>query len=316
MSGREHTTAQGQPDERGSVGTDAGRSGAEGGSTPTQVVFRIHRAQREPSVREYTVEVEPHTTVVDALELIRHQQDETLLFRHSCHHGSCGTCGMLVNGERKLACTTNVVETVESSAEGRQEVLDGTRNQAARGDGAGTEATRANATVASGDHDRDDSGSPSAPVIELRPLQTMRHIGDLAVDPTPLFRDFPAAASYLRESEANKGSTPPAEIEGYVRFENCIECGLCVSACPVIQIRGFMGPAGLSAYNRELDKRPERSAELLPEVDTDAGAWGCDRHLACSAVCPTGVYPAKQIAMLQRKIKKGREQDGERPDHR
>jgi succinate dehydrogenase/fumarate reductase iron-sulfur protein len=231
------------------------------------VVFRIERRQLAAADGtggwgEYEVPVRHHTTVVDALEWIKNHLDDTLMFRHSCHHGSCGTCGMVINGERKLACTTNVLEIVDAARE------------------AGTDAT-----------------------VEVRPLQTMRHIGDLAVDPTPLFADFPAAATYLRKSEANKGAEVPPEIDGYVRFENCIECGLCVSACPVISIREFMGPAGLAAYNLELDKNPERSDELLPEVDSRRGVWGCDRHLACSAVCPTGVYPGKQIAMLQRKVK-------------
>ncbi|MFW5827348.1 MAG: succinate dehydrogenase/fumarate reductase iron-sulfur subunit [Alkalispirochaeta sp.] len=229
------------------------------------VVFRIERKQLDEGWSEYEVPIKGHTTVVDALEWIKNHLDDTLLFRHSCHHGSCGTCGMVINGERKLACTTNVKELVE----------------AAEADGRDT-------------------------TVEVLPLQTMTHIGDLAVDPTPLFKDFPVAATYLRASEANKNSQTPDEIDRYVRFENCIECGLCVSACPVISIRKFMGPAGLSAYNLELDKNPHRSAELLPEVDTDEGVWGCDRHLACSAVCPTGVYPGKQIAMLQRKIKKAR----------
>jgi succinate dehydrogenase / fumarate reductase, iron-sulfur subunit len=235
----------------------------------TSVTFRIERKQRESRWGEYTVPVQPHTTVVDALDWIRTHLDGSLMYRHSCHHGSCGTCGMLVNGRQMLACTTNVLEEIERVKSG--------------------------------------SGQDGTAVVELRPLQTMNHLGDLAVDPTPLFRDFPVAAGYLRSSEANRESTPPEEISGYVRFENCIECGLCVSACPVIPLRGFMGPAGLAAYNRELDKHPERSDELLPQVDTDRGAWGCERHLACSAVCPTGVYPAKQIAMLQRKIKAWRD---------
>ena len=230
------------------------------------VVFRVERKQRDEGWGEYEVPIKSHTTVVDALEWIKNHADSTLMFRHSCHHGSCGTCGMVINNERKLACTTNVLEVLESA---------------------------------------EAAGKP--PVVEIRPLQTMRHIGDLAVDPTPLFDSFPRAASYLRPSEANKKADVPQELDHYVRFENCIECGLCVSACPVIEIRQFMGPAGLAAYNRELDKNPERSAELLPQVDTEQGAWGCDRHLACSAVCPTGVYPAKHIAMLQKKINRAKD---------
>ena len=76
-----------------------------------------------------------------------------------------------------------------------------------------------------------------------------------------------------------------------------------VPGYPVARIYGTGRTGGVQS---ELDKNPERSAELLPEVDTDQGAWGCDRHLACSAVCPTGVYPAKHIVMLQKKIKKFR----------
>ncbi|MCG8481584.1 MAG: 2Fe-2S iron-sulfur cluster-binding protein [Spirochaetales bacterium] len=235
-------------------------------STDTVTVrFRIERSQLSEEWGEFEAPVRRHTTVVDALEWIKSRLDASLMFRHSCHHGSCGTCGMVINGERRLACTTNVMELLRDSAE-----VDG----------------------------------PSA--VEIRPLRTMRHLGDLAVDPTPLFRDFPVAAGYIRPSEANKGSLVPEEIERYERFENCIECGLCVSACPVISLRGFMGPAALAAYNREIEKRPERAKELLPIVDTEEGVWGCDRHLACSAVCPTGVYPAKHIAVLQRKIKKER----------
>lgn len=235
--------------------------------THRSVVFRVSRPQLEETDAQYTVPVQNHTTVIDALEWIRYNLDETLLYRHSCHHGSCGTCGMIINGNQALACTTRVLDLVEA------------------GENAG-----------------------AAPTVEVSPLQTMRHIADLAVDPTSLFSDFPANASYLRESEANRGSEVPAEIARFVRFENCIECGLCVSSCPVITIRVFTGPAALSAYNREIEKNPDRAGELLSEIDTERGVWGCDRHLECSRVCPTGVYPAKHIVQLQKKIRKARAQ--------
>jgi succinate dehydrogenase / fumarate reductase iron-sulfur subunit len=196
--------------------------------------------------------VRPHkyTTILDALEEIRTNQDSSLLYRHSCHHGSCGTCGVLVDGERKLACTTQLSELKET--------------------------------------------------IRLEPLSPFAVVGDLAVDPTDLYEDFPSDASYLRSSEANEESVPPHEVEGFQRFENCIECGLCVSACPVTM--RFKGPAALAAYNRELEKNPEREEELLAEIDGDDGVYGCDRALRCSQVCPLGVYPAKHIAVLKRKV--------------
>jgi succinate dehydrogenase / fumarate reductase iron-sulfur subunit len=67
--------------------------------------------------------------------------------------------------------------------------------------------------------------------------------------------------------------------------------------------RPFKGPAALAAYGREIEKHPERASQLLPEIDTPDGVWACDRALQCSMVCPLEVYPAKHIAVLQRKAK-------------
>jgi len=206
---------------------------------------------RSQELVSYQVPVNKRTTVLDALEYIRSELEPDLLYRHSCHHGSCGTCGMLINNAQKLACLTAIEEVSDD-------------------------------------------------VVEVRALSTMNHIADLAVDPAPLFADFPRHATYLRESEASREAVPPEEIERFSRFEDCIECGLCVNSCPVT--RRFMGPAALAAYRREIINRPERRDELLAEVDQEHGAWACDRALNCSRVCPTGVYPAKHIALLQREL--------------
>lgn len=218
----------------------------------TRSTIRVRRT--DGSHDEFSVSTGRYTTVLDALEEIRASHDEGVLYRHSCHHGSCGTCGMIANGTRVLACLTRLSELPEE--------------------------------------------------VTLEPLAPFPVIGDLAIDPRPLYADFPDEASYLRESDVNGDAEVPEEISGFTRFENCIECGLCVSACPVQ--RPFKGPAALAAYGRELEKNPDRADELLPEIDTPDGVWGCDRALACSQVCPLGVYPAKHIAVLQRTIEKRR----------
>jgi len=218
--------------------------------------IRIIRAGGEWA--EFTVHAGEFTTILDALEQIRSEQDAGLLYRHSCHHGSCGTCGVIANGKRVLGCVTRV----------------------------------------------NDLEQP----VELRPLAPYPVIGDLAVDPAPLYAEFPRDASNLRPSESHPDARPPAEVPGFTRFENCIECGLCESSCPVVGAGGtapdrpFKGPAALAAYSREIQKHPERARDLLCEIDRPDGVWGCDRVLQCSIVCPLEVYPAKQIAVLQRKI--------------
>lgn len=213
---------------------------------------------------EFTVQVGEFTTLLDALEEIRSEQDASLLYRHSCHHGSCGTCGVIANGKRVLGCLTRVNQLEHP--------------------------------------------------VELRPLSPYQVIGDLAIDPTPLYSEFPSDSSILRPTEVQSDALPPGEITGFTRFENCIECGLCESVCPVldgrwiapdggvVHDRQFKGPAALAAYSREIEKHPERTDELLRELDQPNGVWGCDRALECSVVCPMEVYPARHIAVLQRKV--------------
>lgn len=212
--------------------------------------IRIRRT--DGSLTEYTASGGEYTTILDALERFRADRDPSLLYRHSCHHGSCGTCGAIANGRRILMCTTRLANCEDE--------------------------------------------------ITLEPLSPFPVLGDLAVDPTPLYADFPRDADYLRPSEAQKEAVPPAEVPTFVRFENCIECGLCESACPIEE--RFIGPAALAAYNRELEKHPERAEEILNAVGVPHGAPRCDRALACSRVCPLGVYPAKHIAVLNRKLEK------------
>ena len=56
----------------------------------------------------FRVGAEEGATVLDALERIRREQDPGLMYRHSCHHGSCGTCACRVNGVERLACTARL----------------------------------------------------------------------------------------------------------------------------------------------------------------------------------------------------------------
>lgn len=74
-------------------------------------VFR-HNPEKEakPRYDEFTLNVEKWTTVLDALETIKHEQNGTLTFRRSCRSGICGSCAMRINGYSKLACKTLAIE--------------------------------------------------------------------------------------------------------------------------------------------------------------------------------------------------------------
>jgi succinate dehydrogenase/fumarate reductase iron-sulfur protein len=77
------------------------------------VEFRIHRFDPESKRRyisTYKVPVRKGTSILEGLQYIRDNLDETLSFRHSCRMGICGSCGINVNGKPMLACYTQILD--------------------------------------------------------------------------------------------------------------------------------------------------------------------------------------------------------------
>jgi fumarate reductase iron-sulfur subunit len=65
---------------------------------------------RDDSLREqhYEITERPDWSVLDALNHIKDDVDPTLSFRWSCRMEICGSCGMMIDGEPRLACSTFV----------------------------------------------------------------------------------------------------------------------------------------------------------------------------------------------------------------
>jgi succinate dehydrogenase / fumarate reductase iron-sulfur subunit len=224
-----------------------------------EVTFRILRYK--PGVidparfQTHQLAISEQSSVLDALEQLRLLHEPTLVYRHSCHHGSCGTCACIINGTERLACTTKV-------------------------------------------------GDLEGSVVTVEPLNGFEPIADLAVRIDPLFQEISPDWTYLQPVET-AGNNSLSTINAPHRFENCIECGSCVSACPVSQAEGkFIGPAALAAIHREMLKTLSKKKELLKIVGGPRGERWCRRALACSRVCPTKVYPARHIADLRKVLKK------------
>jgi fumarate reductase iron-sulfur subunit len=58
----------------------------------------------EPHWQKYSVPRNDEWVVLDALNHIKEHIDPTLSYRWSCHMAVCGSCGMMINREPKLAC--------------------------------------------------------------------------------------------------------------------------------------------------------------------------------------------------------------------
>ena len=220
------------------------------------IEFRIERFKPglidPPRFQSFRLQVTAGMSVLDCLEQIRLTRDETLLYRHSCHHSACGTCACTINGIQRLACTTSVLEL-----------------------------------------DTD--------IVVLEPLHGFTRLGDLVVDMTGFYRDIDPDWAVLRFAEPVKGAAGDSGVP--LRLEDCIECGCCVVACPVVHSEPcFLGPAALAALNNQIRNRPALRADLLTVAAADCGEKLCDRTLNCSRVCPTQVYPARHIAELRRAV--------------
>jgi fumarate reductase iron-sulfur subunit len=60
----------------------------------------------KPTDQDYEIPLRKDWSILDGLNYIKDHVDGTLSYRWSCRMGICGSCGMTVNGEPKLACAT------------------------------------------------------------------------------------------------------------------------------------------------------------------------------------------------------------------
>ncbi|MGD0122295.1 MAG: 2Fe-2S iron-sulfur cluster-binding protein [Candidatus Limnocylindrales bacterium] len=146
---------------------------------------------------------------------------------------------------------------------------------------------------------------PGGRPIKVEPLSNQRVVADLATDMVDFYARFePAGMPLVRASETWPKAVPPPGMKAFGRFENCIECGLCLSACPISRAdRAYIGPATLAAAARVVAE--PRSLELGPVLALAAepdSVWRCRDAMACTAVCPSAVEPARALLTLRRHV--------------
>ncbi|MDX2507234.1 MAG: succinate dehydrogenase/fumarate reductase iron-sulfur subunit [Gammaproteobacteria bacterium] len=76
------------------------------------IEFEILRYQpetdEEPWFQDFQIACDEDWVVLDALTHIKDHMDGSLSLRWSCHMAVCGSCGMMIDGDPKLACKTFV----------------------------------------------------------------------------------------------------------------------------------------------------------------------------------------------------------------
>ncbi len=239
--------------------------------TATLEVFRCAPGGVDGRFESYDVTVHDNATVLDAIEAVWANHDRSLVFRHACHHASCGSCGVLVNGSEVLPCIVDLADALRQR-------------------------------------------SP----VRVEPLRNLPLAGDLVVDVTGFFeRMLASTMSITRTAEdalpldadddggRSQAVSVPDGLARFNRFENCVECGICISACPTMATdERFRGPAMLAALGRARAESadPQQREHLLDLADGEHGVWRCHSSWECTQRCPQQVDPAESIMEQRREI--------------
>jgi succinate dehydrogenase iron-sulfur subunit len=235
-------------------------------------IFRYKEGE-SPHYDTFIVQVADTAHVIDAIDAAWATHDRSLTFRRACHHSSCGSCALRIDGVEKLPCVTRLTDVW-------------------------------------------DGHNP----LRLDPLRNFPIVSDLVVDVSGFFQRMSAAAMTItRDAESFlpvsvdklDAQVQPTEVElpdnlsGFNRFENCIECGICMSACPTMAADDkFWGPAGLAAIYRARQKTddPQEKAHLLALAGGEHGVWRCHSAFECLEACPQAVDPVGKIMALRREL--------------
>lgn len=236
-------------------------------SDTKKVTFKIHRGetvqgQYEPRVEEFEVEYGRSTTVLQALESIKADQDGSLTFRRSCCASICGSCGMVINNRSRLACKTKIRELVEGLP---------------------------------------DKNIQASDFIEIAPQKNQPVLKDLAVDISEFYQKVDSIKPYVQEGKEADKQVNKSSFEQVNMVSNCIMCGACYSDCTeMADSPDFLGPAALAkAFRFVADPREGHKTERLQELSEENGIWDCTRCGMCVDACPKDVAPMEAIAKLR-----------------
>ena len=142
--------------------------------------------------------------------------------------------------------------------------------------------------------------------VKVDPLRNFPIISDLAVDMGVLYTRLDEVGHRpvlpLSEVPAEPGAIPAkiAADYDYIRLADCIECGLCISACPIATTTsGYLGPAVLAGA---LQHGLGSDQHLFSLVEGENGVWRCHSAFECTEVCPSYVEPAGKIMELRKQV--------------
>jgi succinate dehydrogenase / fumarate reductase, iron-sulfur subunit len=232
-----------------------------------QYTLRIRRYDPEsgtpPYWANYQVELDDHRSVLDGILLAKDREDGSIGIRCSCQAAICGSCGVRINGQAKLACNTKL----------------------------GDAAVRAS-----------DDGITVEPMGNIPVLKDLIVNMDAVhwkkvqrVVPWLLPAGDPPEREYVVPAETMIDVT---QAMACIHCGACVSDCLSMEVDPL-----FIGPAALAkAYRFVGDPRDAQTEQRLRDLAEDPhGIYDCTHCFSCVEVCPKGVAPMDQIMRLRRR---------------
>lgn len=215
-----------------------------------------------PQFQIYEIPYVEAWSILDALGYIKDELDSSLAYRWSCRMAVCGSCGMVFNGEPKLACETFLREYYPKAI--RIEPLK-------------------------------NFGIERDLIIDQSPfLEKLESVKPFIIDAAAKTGSVPPETV-----QAGEYKQTPAELDTFKQFSMCINCLLCYSACPQFSLEPeFTGPAALALGHRyNADNRDFGNEDRASVMNEETGVWSCTFVGYCSEVCPKSVDPASAIQL-------------------
>ncbi|MBI4334899.1 MAG: succinate dehydrogenase iron-sulfur subunit [Chloroflexi bacterium] len=142
--------------------------------------------------------------------------------------------------------------------------------------------------------------------VSVGPLPHFTIIRDLVVDMSAFFEKVEHVIPYFQtlSTPEKEHLQSPGERRHINEAVDCILCGICYSACPVVWFnKEYLGPAALTkAYRFIADSRDEAMKDRLAQVSSEDGVWRCHDIFNCADSCPKNISPADAIGKIRRRI--------------
>ena len=226
-----------------------------------------------PYWKDYTVDLEGHRSVLDGILQLKDHEDGSIGIRCSCQAAICGSCGVRINGQAKLACNTKLSEAAAEPVRVSQR-----------------------------------AGIREPGEITVEPMGNMPVLKDLIVNMDAVhWKKVQRVVPWLLpagDPPEREYVVPPETMIDVTQSMACIHCGACVSDCLSMEVDPlFIGPAALAkAYRFVGDPRDAQTEERLRDLAEDPhGIYDCTHCFNCVEVCPKGVAPMDQIMRLRRR---------------